>query len=156
MPNTVPWADSRSSLCVSFMCSRVCASSSQRPQLSTSLSPLVTVKGFCSGSRSRSWNRCAWSDGCAVSDRPHAAPPFGCRSLCSILKRGTSQVVSPCSLHTPCPCQSKAWSWASPHCLPLKPSVSAAPEGSHCPDVLPETESLFLGPGAPSPGIHCP
>ena len=97
--------------------------------------------GLISGNR----NRCAWSNGCTSSDRPHAPPPFGCRYLSASWKERSAQAVSSCSLCTPCLCESKPWGLASPHCLPLKPSLSAPPECLRCADVLPETGACFWG-----------
>ena len=76
-------------------------------------------------------------EGCTATDRPHSPPPFGCKYLKPL--EGLAQVVSSCSLQTPWACQSKPWSLPFPHCLPLKPSISATPECLHCPDRLLET-----------------
>lgn len=80
----------------------------------------------------------------------HSPPPFGCKYLLASWKEGLAQVVSSCSLHTPCPHQSKAFL----HCLPSATLSLAAPECLHCPDVLSETKSLFSGSGALSLGIQ--
>lgn len=66
--------------------------------------------------------------------------PHSDANILSLLKRRISPgCILSCSLQTPWACQSKLWSLPFPHCLPLKPSISAAPECLHCPDRLPET-----------------
>lgn len=91
-----------------------------------------------------SWNRCARSDAC-VSQTPPPSP-IRVQVSFSISKRrispGCVLLQPPC---TPSLSVLETWIWASPHCLPLKPSVSSAPESLHCPDRLPETGSLFSG-----------
>lgn len=52
------------------------------------------------------------------------------------------------------PCQPKAGVWLPLIVWLLKPSVWAAPECLHCPDLLPEPRRLCSGPGALSLGIR--
>lgn len=100
-----------------------------------------------------SWNLSAGNEGYAF--RPGStAFPVRMQMSSGFLKRR----ISPgCILLQPPhtgPCQPKAGVWLPLIVWLLKPSVWAAPECLHCPDLLPEPRSLCSGPRALSLGIR--